>query len=149
MPPKFITILDAAKISKKSIQTIRRALKSKKLVYKKKRTPQGFNYLINRDSLCEFFKVHSPVHEAPQETSEKFHSAPKKTHSENGNDKIFISSEDFSNFTVTLEKLISQHSEERQNYLRLINTLQEKIFFLENQVNLLKGPEKRWFHFWK
>lgn len=68
---------------------------------------------------------------------------------EDKTDGAHITAEDFSNFAKTLDKLVSQHSEERQNFLRLVNTLQEKIFVLENQMNLLKSPEKKWFHFWK
>jgi len=45
--------------------------------------------------------------------------------------------------------MIKQHSEERQNFVRLIGTLQEKIFVLENQVNILQAPKKKWFQVWK
>ncbi|MBD3360937.1 hypothetical protein GF366_04000 [Candidatus Peregrinibacteria bacterium] len=62
---------------------------------------------------------------------------------------IHITADDFKNFTKTLEKMMNQHAEERQNFLRLVNTLQEKIFVLENQLNLLKSPQKKWYKFWK
>ena len=48
-----------------------------------------------------------------------------------------------------MEKLVSQHSEERQSFLQLVNTLQDRIFVLENQLNLLKAPQKSWYQFWK
>jgi len=48
-----------------------------------------------------------------------------------------------------MERIVSQHSEERQNFLRLVNTLQEKVFVLENQLNLLKAPAKKWYAIWK
>ena len=63
--------------------------------------------------------------------------------------KSLIGRHDFKSFTVALEKMISQHGDERQNFLRLINTLQEKVFVLENQLNLLKAPQKSWYQVWK
>ena len=62
---------------------------------------------------------------------------------------ITINTEDFQSFAQTMEKLISQHSEERQSFLQLVNTLQDRIFVLENQLNLLKAPQKNWYQFWK
>jgi hypothetical protein len=46
MGNSYITIQEASELANKSIQTIRRSLKSKKLKYKRQDTPQGFNYLI-------------------------------------------------------------------------------------------------------
>ncbi len=50
---ELITIIQAAQISGKSIQTMRRMIKQKKLRVKKQKTPQGFNYLIVKTSLDE------------------------------------------------------------------------------------------------
>jgi len=63
--------------------------------------------------------------------------------------KDMISADEFRNFTKILEKMVNQHSDERQNFMRLVNTLQEKIFVLENQMNLLKTPAKKWYQVWK
>lgn len=57
MPETLITITDAASISGKSIQTIRRAIKAKKIKVKKQKTPQGFNYLIIKDTLVECYQL--------------------------------------------------------------------------------------------
>jgi hypothetical protein len=54
---QYITIKDAADLSGKSIQTIRRMIKSKKVKYRKDRTPQGFNYLIDLNSLQDTCKI--------------------------------------------------------------------------------------------
>ncbi len=54
---QYISIKDASEMSGKSIQTIRRMIKSKKLRYRKDRTPQGFNYLIELSSLAEMSKI--------------------------------------------------------------------------------------------
>lgn len=149
MSQQFISITEAAEISQKSIQTIRRAIKSKRIVYRRQKTPQGFNYLINRQSLYDLFKIKTPSQAFQEASSFKEAIKTKEVESNSKSEKIYITSDDFAIFTKTLEKMVSQHSEERQNFLRLINTFQEKIFFLENQVNLLKGPSKKWYQVWK
>ncbi|MFH1284664.1 MAG: hypothetical protein ABIH78_03700 [Candidatus Peregrinibacteria bacterium] len=146
MPKKYISIQDASELSKKSIQTIRRAIKAKKLQCRRKKTPQGFNYLIDHESLCHFYNIKiAPDLKASAGIKPE---NSKKTVSKKS-EEMGISADDFKNFTGTLERMLSQHSEERQNFLRLVNTLQEKIFVLENQLNLLKSPTKKWYTFWK
>lgn len=51
---ELITIIQAAQISGKSIQTIRRMIKQKKIRVRKQKTPQGFNYLIVKESIVDF-----------------------------------------------------------------------------------------------
>ncbi|MBI4975144.1 hypothetical protein HZC20_00555 [Candidatus Peregrinibacteria bacterium] len=154
MNKDHVTIQEAADLSKKSIQTIRRAIKSKKIKIKKQKTPQGFNYLLDRASFCDFFGIRN---------TEKFTQGEKKDANikakttksfvkiddENHTQDFHITADDFKKFTQTLERMVNQHSEERQNFLRLMNTLQEKIFVLENQLNLLKAPQKKWYSFWR
>lgn len=55
MAVQLITIQEAAKMSQKSSQTIRRLIKMNKLKCKRKRTPQGFNYEVERGSLIKYF----------------------------------------------------------------------------------------------
>jgi hypothetical protein len=148
MPKKFISIQEASDLSAKSIQTIRRAVKSKKLNHRKIKTPQGFNYLINYDSLCSFYKI-KPEPNVKNVLKEEVKSEEKVEKKISKNDGFFVTSDDFKNLTTTLEKMVHQHSEERQNFIRLVDTLQEKIFVLENQLNLLKSPDKRWYQFWR
>ncbi len=143
MPKILISIQEAADISKKSIQTIRRAIKTKKLKVKKSKTPQGFNYMVDKDSLCEFYGIKLENEYARE------HSTKEKISFKIKSETMPVEIEDFKSFVQTLKTVISQHNEERQNFLRLVNTLQEKIFVLENQVNLLKAPQKSWFQFWK
>lgn len=145
MPKKYISIQEASDLSKKSIQTIRRAIKAKKLKIKKQKTPQGFNYLINYELFCQFYgtKNENTIKEAIKKETNLTN--PKKRKSSDG---IYVSVEDFKNLTATLEKMVAQHSDERQNFIRLVDTLQEKIFVLENQLNLLKTPPKKWYQFW-
>jgi hypothetical protein len=149
MATEFISIQESAELSNKSIQTIRRALKAKKLKYKRSNTPQGFNYLINRESLCLQYGIRIPIEGKAAPSAPKVKKA-KKTN-EIAEESVEVTAADFRHFTKTLEKMVNQHSDERQNFLRLVNTMQEKVFFLENQINLLKEPAgaKHWFQFWK
>jgi metal-dependent amidase/aminoacylase/carboxypeptidase family protein len=155
MSKENITIQDAADLSNKSVQTIRRAIKANKLKHRRKQTPQGFNYVVNKVSLCELYgiKIEEPEkEETVMKEVEETKAETKKvanTEAEVNAENTYITTDDFQSFTKTLEKMISQHADERQNFLRLVNSLQEKIFVLENQLNLLGSPEKKWFHFWK
>ena len=146
MAKEFISIQEAAELSNKSVQTIRRAIKAKKIKFKRKKTPQGFNYWISRSSIIEVYKIKVTA-EAPKATKPKAKSSVKVP---KASDKtITKEAEDFKSFANTMEKLISQHNEERHSFLQLVNTLQDRIFVLENQLNLLKAPQKSWYQFWK
>ena len=57
MAVQLVTIQQAAKMSQKSTQTIRRLIKMNKLKCKRKRTPQGFNYEVERGSLVKYFAL--------------------------------------------------------------------------------------------
>jgi len=163
MPKNYITIQEAADLSRKSVQTIRRAIKAKKLKARKEKTPQGFNYKVEKASLAELYGIMvgaekiSNVKPAPQKEETKSEeksvkkAEPKESKKEESSkdDEPTISKEDLLGFTQTVERLMNQHSEERQNFLRLITTLQEKIFVLENQINLLTAPKKKWYQLWK
>lgn len=138
----LISIQDAADLTKKSIQTIRRAIKAKKFKFRRDKTPQGFNYMIDKNSLCEFYEIKSALYSSGEPTKEPV-AFESKT------ETMTIDIDDFKAFAQTLKTMMAQHSEERQNFLRLVNTMQEKIFVLENQIGLLRAPQKKWFHFWK
>lgn len=145
MSKEFITIQDAAELSRKSIQTIRRAIKAKKLTFRKQRSPQGFSYLINKKALAELYRLRletqTPNDALPKNLKKKVMSAAKKDMS--------IDATDFQAFVKSMELILTKHNEERENFLRLVNTMQEKIFVLENQLNLLKSPPGKWYQFWK
>ncbi len=151
MSKEYISIQEAAKLSNKSAQTIRRAIKAKKLKFRKSKTPQGFNYAISRTSLIEVYnlKVDAP---AKEEKAAKVPEAPvaeKIAEVKSEVETMTVDVNDFKAFVGTLDTLIQRHSEERQNFLRLVDTLHEKIFVLENQINLLQAPKKKWFEVWK
>ncbi len=98
---------------------------------------------MDKDSLCEFYGIKL------EDDYPRQHSTKEKISFKSKSETMPVEIEDFKSFVQTLKTVISQHNEERQNFLRLVNTLQEKIFVLENQVNLLKAPQPKWFQFWK
>ncbi|MFA5948525.1 MAG: hypothetical protein WC806_06215, partial [Candidatus Gracilibacteria bacterium] len=116
----------------------------KKLGYKRIRTPQGFNYLIDFDSLIDLYRLKISKADSTENLATTSENQPAKE-----NAGMDVSNEDFKSFTKLLEKMVSQHNDERQNMLRLVSTLQEKIFALENQLALLQAPAKKWYQLWK
>lgn len=150
MHPATISIQEAADLSGKSIQTIRRAIKAKKLQAKKKDTPQGFSYSIDFDSLCRLYKVRVKDESVEAQAKKQIHDRKAKDSPIAGAEKIVVDTTDFRSFVKTMEAIIEKHGEERKNFLKLVDTLQERIFVLENQLNLLKAPaSKKWFQFWR
>lgn len=55
MKSQFINLNEAATLINKSTQTLRRLIKSNKIKYRRKKTPQGFIYFIDISSLKELF----------------------------------------------------------------------------------------------
>lgn len=146
MSNNLISIQEAADLTQKSVQTIRRAIKAKHIKFRRDKTPQGFNYLIDKDSVLEFYGMKAVSTEQTNEAEKTSDAVSVKS----GGETMQVDIGDFKAFVQTMQTMIAQHSDERQNFLRLVNTLQEKIFVLENQVNLLKAPaQKKWFAFWK
>ena len=133
---EYITIQDASELSGKSVQTIRRAVKAGKLKAKKKRTPQGFNYSISKTSLSEFYGVvFNEVEETANETPKAVETAmgienviEKEQPIVSGSE--FITRDDFKALSKTLEKMVDKNSDERQNILRWVNTILEKIIVM-------------------
>jgi len=67
MATQLISITDAADLINKSAQTIRRLIKAGKIKYRRKRTPQGFNYLIDKISLLETCGIAPQVEQQVQQ----------------------------------------------------------------------------------
>lgn len=57
MATQMLTLQEAAFISRRSAQTIRRLIKGNKIRYRRRRTPQGFNYYVEKESLLGFFDL--------------------------------------------------------------------------------------------
>lgn len=147
MAQTFLTIQEAAELSTKSIQTIRRAIKSRKLKSRKRKTPQGYNYMIDKESLVKLYDVKSifdeQVKEKKEEQKDKISKTPRKL------SKQYLTKDDLGMFKDTVQKLIDQHEKDKENLFRLIKTFQDRIVVLENQVKLLAQPKKKWYEIWK
>lgn len=146
MAQTFLTIQEAADLSKKSIQTIRRAVKSKKIKSRKKKTPQGYNYMVDKDSLVSTYDLKHIFDEQMQErkkSAEKISETPRKLA------KQYLTHDDLGIFKETVQNLIDQHEKDKENFFRLVQTFQDKMVALENQVKLLESPRKKWYQIWK
>ncbi|MBT5346739.1 hypothetical protein HOJ01_01700 [bacterium] len=143
MTKDFITIKNASEISGKSIQTIRRMIKSKKIKFKKEKTPQGFNYLIDLEDMIVYYNIDraSTVGLNKEEVSVK---ETAITTQENVQQSIQPAIE----FNSTLTKLIDQHSKEKENLFNLIENFQNKVVNLENQIKIERMNSKSWWKFW-
>jgi len=143
MTKDFITIKNASEISGKSIQTIRRMIKSKKIKFKKEKTPQGFNYLIDLEDMIVYYNIDraSTVGLNKEEVSVK---ETAITTQENVQQSIQPAIE----FNSTLTKLIDQHSKEKENLFNLIENFQNKVVNLGNQIKIERMNSKSWWKFW-
>lgn len=142
---QLININEAAVISGKSIQTIRRMIKQKKISVKRQKTPQGFNYLIIKDSLVGYLS---------RDTQTITQEATITQATNRGHRPITSASEDdfeikIERFNSTIQKLIEQNERDKENFFQLIKTFQDRVVSLENQIKLLEAPKKRWWQFLK
>ena len=142
---QLLTIHDAAKITGKSIQTIRRMIKQKKIHVKRQKTPQGFNYLIVHDSLLTHLnqanQTTTRVDLTTREGSREHR--PITQHA----DTTFKA--EFDRLSTTIQRLIEQHEKDKSNLFQLIKTFQDRVFVLENHIKLLEAPKPRFWQFWK
>jgi len=136
MAELFISIKESARLSGKSIQTIRRAIKNKKLACKRKKTPQGFNYLVKKSSLIKLYELKG------EDDSKKKSSKSVSTE--------FARIDDLKKVQNDINALVREHKKVEQSLVRFMQSLQDKFVALENQFKLLEEPnEKRWYQFWK
>jgi hypothetical protein len=157
MAQTFLTIQEAAMLSNKSIQTIRRAIKGKKLKARKSKTPQGYNYMVDRQSLVSIYdlknidesKLNNETAENENETKESDELKNEVAKTQKKLSKQFITSEELGLFKETMQKLIDQHEKDKENLFRLIKSFQDRMIVLENQVKMLEAPKKKWYEIWK
>jgi hypothetical protein len=139
-----MTIQEAADLSGKSIQTIRRAVKARKLQSRKQKTPQGYNYQINRESVVKFYKIKAGKIER------EAGGLKRSKATESAISKEFATIDDIKNLQAQIEKALNENKKEKENFIRLIQAFQDKFIALENQLKLLEEPKgKKWYEFWK
>jgi len=146
MAQTFLTIQEAAEISGKSVQTIRRAIRSKKIKSRKKKTPQGYNYMIDKDSLISTYDLKKANEEV---VSEKKKSGEKISKNAKKIAKQYLTHDDLGIFKETVQNIIDQNEKDKENFFRLVKSFQDRMVVLENQVKLLAQPKKKWYQIWK
>jgi hypothetical protein len=143
MAETLYSIQEAAEVANKSIQTIRRALKSKKLTGKKQKTPQGFNYLISEDTLFTFYKIdrsHGKVKTPALAVAEQTSLVTE-----------YASREEVLENKKVLDRLVDENRKDKDTFMRFVKVFQERFTSLESQMKMLEEPgkKKKWFQFWK
>lgn len=143
MAETLYTIQEAAEVAGKSVQTIRRALKTKKIIGKKQKTPQGFNYLIGEKSLYEAYNI--------SRTHGKIKDDKSKNPEQTSLVTEYASKDDLDGQKKVLDKLVEDNRKDKDTFMRFVKVFQERFTALESQVKLLEEPgkKKRWFEFWK
>ena len=145
MAETLYTIQEAAEVANKSIQTIRRALKSRKLVGKKQKTPQGFNYLIGEEALFAFYNIERPHGKV------KGNAANLASAEQTSLVTEYASKDDVMEQKKVLDRLVDDNRKDKETFMRFVKVFQERFTSLESQVKLLEEPgkKKKWFQFWK
>ena len=146
MAQTFLTIQESAELTQKSVQTIRRAIRSKKIKSRKRKTPQGYNYMIDKDSLAKTYGLKAANNKV---VAEKKRSGAKISKNAKRIAKQYLTSDDLGIFRETVQNLIEQNERDKDNFFRLIKTFQDRVVVLENQVKLLAQPKKKWYQIWK
>lgn len=165
MASDFISIKDAASICGKSEQTIRRLIKAKKhsVKIKKSRTPQGFNYMIDRTSLMAYYGIKPMAAEKAEKAVAKEEAAkPSAPAAEkakvadkdikelltNRSHKVLVEYAPVEEFNKTLRTLIKQHSQEKENLFKLVEAFQNKVVTLETKLKSAEADGRKWYKFW-
>lgn len=175
MVEKYISINEAADLSGRSQQTIRRIIKAKKVKYKKIKTPQGFNYEIELQSLMDFYELDESISAATtpsnqdqivtQSTQAESVERPVakplvseeqgldeaqtiKNLLDNRGHKVLVDYAPVQEFNQTLQVLIKQHSKEKENLFKLIEAFQNKVVTLETKLKSTEEKGKSWYRFW-
>lgn len=158
MNETLITITDAASLSGKSIQTIRRAIKARKIKVKKQKTPQGFNYLIVKDTLLECYQIgdKQELREIPIErhTDESMtnldiqETMPSEHVSLVDQEAIARTEQSVRALDGKVNEVVLRYSHEREQITQVMKDFKDRVLILENQIRMLQAPKKSWYKFW-
>lgn len=142
----LITINEAAAILEKSVQTVRRMIKQKRIHVKKQKTPQGFNYLIVKETLLEFLSSASQEEMAATRGADvPVAGSEMRDHRSLENFSVELLKGELERFAMTMQKLIEQNEKDKENFFGLIKTFQDRVFVLENQIKMLEAPKTPWW----
>ena len=146
MAETLLSIQEAAAATGKSIQTIRRAIKSRKVIAKRRKTPQGFNYMVTQESVVSFYKLNKDFFR----DREKGSLDTKGKASAGGSSSDFATLQDLQGLQHEMEELLGEYKKEKESFMRFRKAFQDRFVVLENQLKLLEEPKKkRWFQFWQ
>lgn len=178
MVNQLITIFEAANLTNKSVQTIRRLIKNGKVKFKRRRTAQGFNYMVDKASLFQNFGIinqvpmEEPAGIPPPPFKEVF-DYPENPTTQSAGPEIYIleSSESESvsmnepnpepekqtpttdqqdvPYTLIIDKLLEQHRTDKERLYQLVELFQKRVLDLEERMKLLQAPKKKWWRIWK
>lgn len=161
MASKYISINDAAELTGKSPQTIRRLIKAKKVKFRKIKTPQGFNYDINRESIMEFYDIDAEATVETQAVQEEAKAAPAQKQEvtkdeantikqllDSRSHKVLVEYAPVKEFNNTLQVLLKQHSKEKENLFKLVEAFQNKVVTLETKLKASEDQNRKWYKFW-
>lgn len=157
----YISIKDAAELSGKSVQTIRRMIKAKKLKFKKERTPQGFNYLLEAESVYSHFGVQrddstpevttvtnqTDIVEAVEAKVMQEEAPIAPAVAQDRSHQKIVNYEPVKEFNDTIQKIVDQHGKEKENLFKLIESFQNKVIHLETKLKD-KSSKKSLFRLW-
>ena len=148
----YLSIKEAADLSGKSIQTIRRLIKAKKVKFKKDRTPQGFNYLIDEQSFCDLYNLNrsqtARTIEQPAPETTVTEAVSQESAVVVKNSSAVVEYDTVNEFNCTIQKIVDQHGKEKENLFKLIETFQNKVISLENKLKVETLSKKKWYKFW-
>lgn len=163
MNDSLLTLNEAASISGKSVQTLRRAIKSKKIRVRKVKTPQGFNYLVDKESLFSFYRVRQPkdFREIPVEREQADEQRPVyfdiresqptaiAVPDSSQKQAIIEVQTSLKALDGKMDAITQRFSGEREQMGQVLKDFQDRMLIMENQVRLLQTPQKKWYQIWK
>ncbi len=144
MAETLLSIQESAAITGKSIQTIRRAIKSRKLQTKRKKTPQGFNYMVTQESLTAYYKLDHKTFNRERGSLDRAEKNLTKAISTE-----FATRDDLQSMHETVEHLLNEYKKEKDSFMRFAKAFQDRFVVMENQLKVLEEPKKKgWFKLW-
>ena len=148
---ELITINQASQISGKSVQTIRRMIKRNKIRVKRQKTPQGFNYLVIKESLDFMSGKNDEQQVGNFENSNSHTSHETESIIQNDERQHRSISHELGKFATTIQDLVKQNEQDKKNFFELIKTFQDRVVSLENQIKMLEAPKQQssWWQIWK
>ncbi|MBD3328339.1 hypothetical protein GF340_03470 [Candidatus Peregrinibacteria bacterium] len=146
MSVTYITIKEAAELSGKSPQTIRRAIKANKIESKKKKTAQGYNYMIVRESVIKTYKLRMTEPVSARKSTGLSAKKPKQMDLMDE----YASIGELKALNKKIEEIIDENEQMKKSLMGLIKTFQDQYAVLENRMHLIEAPkDKKWYQFWK